>query len=161
MIHLDSSTRPTFDTLLHTSRGTVFPESFYSFLHNYVSSLNDIAHKSQPPPATPTTQDDYSTVADRTSSNTLHSASGSVLPNNTSYSQLGSQPSASAAPETPPNQSDHRLEKVWSDYESVEPYLLSDIIEEDGNTNVKIEYTSSIVSKPFQASGRNMTCIKP
>ncbi|KAF9007713.1 hypothetical protein BDZ89DRAFT_1144434 [Hymenopellis radicata] len=42
MISLDPSARPTFDTLLHTSRGTVFPESFFSFLHNYVTSVNDL-----------------------------------------------------------------------------------------------------------------------
>ena len=42
MIALDPPARPTFDTLLHTSRGAVFPESFYSFLHNYVSTVNEV-----------------------------------------------------------------------------------------------------------------------
>ena len=40
---LDPSERPTFDTLLHTLRGTVFPESFYSFLHNHASSVNELS----------------------------------------------------------------------------------------------------------------------
>ena len=37
--------RPTFDTLLHTSHGTVLPECFYSFLYNYVSSINELLCK--------------------------------------------------------------------------------------------------------------------
>ncbi|KAK0451864.1 hypothetical protein EV421DRAFT_1773494 [Armillaria borealis] len=46
MINLDPAARPTFDTLLHTSRGSVFPESFFSFLHNYVSSVNELPNVS-------------------------------------------------------------------------------------------------------------------
>ncbi|KZT63489.1 WD40 repeat-like protein [Daedalea quercina L-15889] len=43
MIAVDPAVRPSFDTLLHTSRGSVFPESFYSFFHNYVSSINELS----------------------------------------------------------------------------------------------------------------------
>src|SRR6266851_1857581 len=42
MIALNPSARPTFDTLLHGARGAVFPEVFYSFLHGYVWSINEL-----------------------------------------------------------------------------------------------------------------------
>jgi phosphoinositide-3-kinase regulatory subunit 4 len=42
------------------------------------------------------------------------------------------------------------MERIWSDYESVEPYLVPDSIEETV-MNVKVEYNSSTsMSKPFQ-----------
>ena len=54
---LGPSERPTFDTLLRTLRGTVFPESFYSFLHNHASSVNelssDVLAVNSPPPTLP------------------------------------------------------------------------------------------------------------
>lgn len=42
MLSLDPSDRPTFDTALTTHRATTFPEFFYSFLHQYNVSLNEI-----------------------------------------------------------------------------------------------------------------------
>ena len=93
MISLDPSERPTFDTLLHTSRGTVFPESFYSFLHNYIYAL--------------------------------------------------------------PSDSDHRLERIWADYESIEPYITPEKVEADrSETEVKIEYIPPVIStsRPFEVS---------
>ncbi|KAJ7253059.1 hypothetical protein B0H12DRAFT_1117273 [Mycena haematopus] len=141
MINLDPTARPTFDTLLHTSRGTVFPESFYSFLHNYVSSINDLP--SNPP---------FSTTAPSTSSSTpagiAPSVSGSALRPNVSL------PSALTGTDTPldalPSDSDHRMERIWSDYESVEPYLVPDSVE-DTVMDVKVEYNSTTaMSKPFQ-----------
>jgi len=50
-----------------------------------------------------------------------------------------------------PRDSDHRLEKLWADYESVESYLGPDVIEETV-MDVKLEYASSStgVSEPFQ-----------
>ncbi|EGO26710.1 hypothetical protein SERLADRAFT_355396 [Serpula lacrymans var. lacrymans S7.9] len=91
MIALDPTTRPTFDTLLHTSRGSVFPECFYSFLHNYVSSINDLPTRAE------------------TTSDAL------------------------------PSDSDNRLERIWEDYEGVEPYLLPDTAEQTV-MDVKLEY---------------------
>ena len=110
MISLDPSERPTFDTLLHTSRGTVFPESFYSFLHNYVSSVNelssDVLAVNSPPPT--------------------------VLPI---------------------HDSDHRLERIWADYESIELYITPEKVERS-EMDVKVEYIPSVVStsRPFQVS---------
>lgn len=142
MINLDPSSRPAFDTLLHTSRGTVFPEPFYSFLHNYVSSLNDLPHNPllsspSPPTAAP------STIAPSTSGSTLRPSS--------SLGHNSNAPSQEAAPESLPSESDHRMEKLWADYESVEPYLAPDVPEET-QMNVKVEYamTSTSISKPLQ-----------
>ncbi|KAJ6463912.1 hypothetical protein C8R45DRAFT_1220032 [Mycena sanguinolenta] len=141
MINLDPTARPTFDTLLHTSRGTVFPESFYSFLHNYVSSINDLP--SNPP---------FSSTAPPTSSSTpggiAPSISGSTLRPSPSL------PNALAGTDTPPDalpsDSDHRMERIWSDYESVEPYLVPDSVE-DTVMDVKVEYNSTTaMSRPFQ-----------
>lgn len=41
MISLDPSKRPTAQQLLHQARRSVFPESFYSFVHPFVASLSD------------------------------------------------------------------------------------------------------------------------
>lgn len=147
MIELDSTSRPTFDTLLHTSRGSVFPESFYSFLYNYVSSINDLPHNTPFATASPPIS---TSISAQTS--VAPSASGSTI---RAGSSLGhNAPNVSAtdnATESFPSDSDHRLEKIWADYESVEPYLGPDSLEETV-MDVKLEYTSSStgVSKPFQ-----------
>ena len=46
MTALDPNKRPSFDSLLQSSRGSIFPEAFYSFLHNYISSVNEISSPS-------------------------------------------------------------------------------------------------------------------
>lgn len=132
MINLDASARPTFDTLLHTSRGTVFPESFFSFLHNYVTTVNDLPTES----------------AFKTSSSpSVLSAPPSVLrPPNAPLERTTTDPTN----EPLPGDSDHRLQRIWADYESVEPYLVPDTLDE-AVMDVKIDYNSSIVtSRPFQ-----------
>lgn len=42
MISLSPSARPTFATVLQTYRGTIFPEIFYTFLHEYAIALSDV-----------------------------------------------------------------------------------------------------------------------
>ncbi|EAU84150.2 other/VPS15 protein kinase [Coprinopsis cinerea okayama7 len=136
MIHLDPTARPTFDSLLHTSRGTVFPETFYSFLHNYISTLNE------PSPST------YSSTSSATTpGSTLPTGSMSVLRPHAPHSAPGSEPT----PETLANDSDHRMERIWEDYESIEPYLCPEP-SEDRTMDVNIDYTSNVqaVFKPFQ-----------
>ncbi|GBE83600.1 Putative serine/threonine-protein kinase [Sparassis crispa] len=138
MIAVDPSSRPTFDTLLHTSRGTVFPESFYSFLHNYVSSVNEthtpLASAMSPVnPAYPST---LSTTTSAIKPPSTQPPPGVVV------SDQSNDPL--------PSDSDHRMDRIWADFESVEPYLASDS-GEDTMTDVKVDYTSSVVSsKPFQ-----------
>jgi phosphoinositide-3-kinase regulatory subunit 4 len=147
MIDLDPLVRPTFDTLLHTSRSSVFPESFYSFLHNYVSSFNDLPHNTPFQMASPPTATSIATQ-----SSIAPSTSGSTLRPSSSLGQnSNAAPTAEAPAEPLPSDSDHRLGKLWADYESVEPYLVSDAGEETV-MDVKVEYTTTTASKPFQVS---------
>ena len=148
MISLDPSERPTFDTLLHTSRGSVFPESFYSFLYNYVSSINELSSESlvvSNPIGTPT--HGHSSIPSTVSSN-LRPTSSNLNPGNEVKSDLL------------PSDSDHRLEKIWADYESIEPYILPESAPTP-DMDVKVEYMPSLnspSSKPFQVC-RSFTCV--
>ncbi|KAF9485745.1 other/VPS15 protein kinase [Pholiota conissans] len=134
MISLDPAERPTFDTLLHTSRGTVFPECFYSFLHNYISSLNELSNESlatnnpQPSPHPP-------------------SMGGTVRPS--ASSPLGAVNEVKT--DLLPSDSDHRLERIWADYESIEPYIVPEC-NPTTEAPVKVEYmpAMSSASRPFQ-----------
>ncbi|KAF5392892.1 hypothetical protein D9757_000800 [Collybiopsis confluens] len=149
MIHLDPSSRPTFDSLLHTSRGTVFPESFFSFLHNYVSTINEVPS--------------ISPFASSASSATNH---GNITPSVSAVAGGGirsapstSTPVVSGVGSTSgtrsdsllPSDSDHRMERLWADFESVEPYLVTEVVEEPV-TNITYDYysTSTSVSHPLQ-----------
>ncbi len=137
MISLDPSARPTFDTLLHTSRGTVFPESFFSFLHNYVTSVNDLPIES--PFKASSSSSAIPSSATTSTSNRPSGAQPERIPTDPSNEPL-------------PGDSDHRLQRIWADYESVEPYLVPDTLDETV-MDVKIDYNSSIVtSKAFQVS---------
>lgn len=98
MVALDPAHRPTFDQVLFKSRGSAFPECFYSFLHNYVFSVNELSSTalfSKASPATPVAE--------------AHNVS---------------------EPASLPSDSDHRLDKIWTEYESVEPYLLTETVED-------------------------------
>lgn len=44
MLSREPADRPTFDRILTTYRGTIFPEYFYTFLKDYVSELNELPH---------------------------------------------------------------------------------------------------------------------
>ncbi|TFK19255.1 ARM repeat-containing protein [Coprinopsis marcescibilis] len=124
MIHIDPAARPTFDSLLHTSRGSVFPETFYSFLHNYISTLNEPTA----PYANPST---------------------STTPGGNSRSGPASS-GLEPTPETVANDSDHRMERIWEDHESIEPYLCLD--NEDRAMDINIDYTATLQGdyKSFQ-----------
>lgn len=61
-------------------------------------------------------------------------------------------PSGDPSNEPLPSDSDHRMQRMWNDYESVEPYLVPDNTE-DTVMDVKVDYSSPIsTSRPFQAS---------
>jgi phosphoinositide-3-kinase regulatory subunit 4 len=140
MINLDPAERPTFDTLLHTSRGSVFPESFYSFLYNYVSSINEPSSETlvvNNPTSTPV--HGHPSIPSTVSSN-LRPASSNLNPGNDIKCDLL------------PSDSDHRLERIWGDYESIEPYILPES-SPPPDMDVTVEYPPSIDSpagKPFQ-----------
>ncbi|RPD52474.1 ARM repeat-containing protein [Lentinus tigrinus ALCF2SS1-7] len=136
MIAIDPSTRPTFDTLLHTSRGTVFPESFYSFLHNYVSSVNEVN--------SPSLFSASTTPSAGPSSATLSAHKGAGAAGSSSAALNGDMPN-----DPLPSDSDHRMERIWADYESVEPYLINETVEETV-MDVKVDYTPQLIStRPF------------
>ncbi|KAG9127307.1 Serine/threonine-protein kinase [Ceratobasidium sp. 392] len=123
MISLDPSARPTFEVALESCQGSVFPESFYSFLHEYVSNVNEITSSSifasKPTPPNP-----------------LEAPSGGAAP--TVPPLAGPTPTASAVTSTAhnvgpgnttyesmlPNESDARIDRLWNDFAMLEPYLL-------------------------------------
>ncbi|OBZ66825.1 putative serine/threonine-protein kinase VPS15 [Grifola frondosa] len=141
MIAIDPTSRPTFDNLLHTSRGTVFPECFYSFLHNYVSSVNEIQMPSLFP-VTPVGSVPHSAVSSTTS--------GSAHKTSTTVTAVPGTLNGDASGEPLPSDSDHRMDRIWADYESVEPYLVADSGEETV-MDIKVDYAPSVASaRPFQ-----------
>lgn len=150
MIAIDPAERPTFDNLLHSSRGTVFPETFYSFLHNYVASVNEL---SNPSPFAFPYQSHPSTVP----ATPVSAAPSSAKTNMSTAAQPVLSTGADGQSDTLPSDSDRRMERLWSDYESVEPYLLptaeEEAMEDTVKEPVKIEYsTPNVVGKALQAS---------
>jgi phosphoinositide-3-kinase regulatory subunit 4 len=125
----------------------VFPESFYSFLHNYVAAINEM-------PSNPPFTNSVSTPS--TTAGTVKSTS--------SVTTVTSPPTESQ-PDVLPSDSDHRLERICADYESIEPYIIQDSSEEAPMMDVKIEYNAlAPLAKPFQvrvrrwSSQRWLTC---
>ncbi|KAJ3852330.1 hypothetical protein EV368DRAFT_41251 [Lentinula lateritia] len=146
MISLDPLSRPTFDSLMQASRGAVFPESFFSFFHNYVSSNNEISGISPFPP----NGTNIPNPGDLTPSfSATASRSGTLT--STPPAPGGSSLNATSSGDVLPNDSDNRMERLWADFESVEPYLVADSAEEN-TMDVKINYhsTTTSVSRPFQ-----------
>lgn len=121
MIALEPGNRPAFDNLLQTCRGTTLPEAFYSFLHNYVSNLNEPSSSAPHP----------------------FSASSAPLSADRQASSLG-------VPKALPTDADHRIERIWTDFESMEPYLMPELNVEDTVMEVKNDYSASTSQKPFQ-----------
>ncbi|PCH37519.1 hypothetical protein WOLCODRAFT_140908 [Wolfiporia cocos MD-104 SS10] len=137
MIAIDPSSRPSFDALLHLSRGTVFPESFYSFFHDFVASVNEL-----PSP----------------SAFAVPAAANQALASSTSTVKGTAAPASSAAAanagdvigEPLPSDSDHRMERIWSQFEVIEQYLAPEQLEQTV-MDVKVDFAPpNISSKPFQ-----------
>ncbi|KAH9994556.1 ARM repeat-containing protein [Russula compacta] len=144
MIALDPSARPTLDALLNNVRGVVFPEVFYSFLHGYVWSINELPITT-PLATLPTTGASPEILTPTTSAASAAASTakgGSVTPVHAVDAKM---PEA-----TVPRDADHKMEKIWSDYESVEPYLLEDT-GESSLTGVRVDYApAETQGKPFQ-----------
>jgi len=144
MIALDPSSRPTFEALLHKVRGVVFPEVFYSFLHGYVWSINEM------PIITP-----FNTLPTSGASPEILTPASSAASTAASTAKGGSITPLHAVdtkvPEAAvPRDADHKIEKIWADYESVEPYLLEDT-GENTITDVRVDYApAESPGKPFQ-----------
>jgi phosphoinositide-3-kinase, regulatory subunit 4 len=113
----------------------VFPECFYSFLHNYVYSVNEL--QTPPPFASP-----LSTLP-------ITTTTTASKPNQRIPATIPEGPS-----ETLPSDSDHRMERIWADYESIVPYL--ELGSDDEPTmDVRVDYVSSSANtRPFQVCRR-------
>jgi phosphoinositide-3-kinase regulatory subunit 4 len=142
MIALDPAQRPSFDVLLHTARGTVLPEAFYAFLHNYVSSVTELPSPSPFAPAV--------------------GVSGSSGPSATlgvTSPVMKGTPAAMTADDPAgalPGDSDNRMDKIWTEYESLEAYFLPnpEEVQESSGGAVKIEWSTptAYAVRPVQAS---------
>jgi phosphoinositide-3-kinase, regulatory subunit 4 len=146
MISLNPSARPTFDALLHNVRGVVLPEVFYSFLHGYVWPINELP--TTPPfstlPTISASPEILTPATSAASAPAFTTKAGTVTP----LHVADAKPSEAAVP----RDADHKMEKIWADYESIEPYLLEDT-GENTVTDVRVDYApAETQGKPFQVS---------
>lgn len=145
MIALEPAARPSFREALESCRGTVFPESFYSFLHEYVAGVNEITNPSvfAPKPANAPSSSESAAVAAAT----------------TGVSPAGPISTASTAPGAGvatyesmlPNESDARIDRLWNDFEMLEPHLLVDNAGEETEKKPD-KITGRTRTMPFQVS---------
>jgi len=105
MVSLDPSARLSFADYLTQYRSTAFPDIFYTFLHPFLSSLNEPS--SSPPPPAPVPH-----------------------PPPPSSTRPGSSTPAETAAGAPQQQqtllrtdADDRIERVWSEWEIIARYL--------------------------------------
>ncbi|KEP55073.1 phosphoinositide 3-kinase regulatory subunit 4 [Rhizoctonia solani 123E] len=124
MIALDPETRPSFAIALETYRGSVFPESFYSFLHEYVAGVNEISSPSvfEPKPS------HASNLAEPHATTVAHSAAGH---NPTVPTTTGGQGLESSYESALPNESDARIDQLWNEFAMLEPHLIATRTEEE------------------------------
>ncbi|KAG6380174.1 hypothetical protein JVT61DRAFT_8263 [Boletus reticuloceps] len=121
MISLDPSSRPTFDAVL--ARGNVLPECFYSFLHGYVASISERATSFPFPSSTTVPPSTANSVKTKESATNVEGAGEAV-----------------------PTDSDHRIERIWEDYASVEPHLLPPQQLDRTTADVRVDYGITIPS---------------
>lgn len=48
MLSREPNERPSFDRILNTYRGSIFPEYFYTFLNDYVTELGELPESTEP-----------------------------------------------------------------------------------------------------------------
>lgn len=130
---LDPSSRPSFDTLLHTQRDTIFPECFYTPFYDLISSVNDISG-----PSlffnTSNTQIGSTPTASRPKTGPVDDVSADVTEDDLSL----------------PNDSDRRIDRICAEFDVIEPCLA---IGKGGleNTITKVDYVSQYsLFKPIQ-----------
>ena len=122
MISLDPASRPTFDAALASARGHVLPECFYSFLHEYVASISE---RPAPFPS---------------SNSTTTAPPPTPVPTTNSLKSKESTTNVGGAGEALPSDSDHRIDRLWEDYASVESYLLPPPQLEGTVTDARVDY---------------------
>jgi phosphoinositide-3-kinase, regulatory subunit 4 len=100
MISLNPSERPNFEQALDIARDSAFPESFYSFLHSYVIAINE------------------------TSSPSPFVRQVSLKPAGNSHeTEITNTGSPALKWSSIPSDSDHRIERLWGEFDTVEPFL--------------------------------------
>lgn len=131
---MDPSARPSFDSVLHTSRGKLFPECFYTTFHDFISSINDISI------STPF----Y---------NTSNTSGGGATPVQARPQTLDEKSSVTDDPQEGSNalpvDSDRRITRIWSEFDVVEPCFTDNA--GMGMSTIKVDYTTQYTSfKPIQ-----------
>ncbi|KAG8960407.1 Serine/threonine-protein kinase [Tulasnella sp. 419] len=111
MIALDPARRPTIAKLLQTARGSTFPESFYTFFHRFIQSVNDIEDPVTSP-ASPFAK--------------LHSTS---ITGTSTPTEVGNLPTTSSDPPRLPSDSDTRIDRIWSEFLEIEACLSEENME--------------------------------
>ncbi|KAL5523732.1 hypothetical protein ACEPAG_7905 [Sanghuangporus baumii] len=135
MVAIHPTMRPTFDSLLHTSRGTLFPECFYTTFHDFISSINDIS-------------------ASMPFFNTSNALGGGVTPSQARQQTLEEKSSIADDPQETSNalpmDSDRRIMRIWTEFDVVEPCLFENA--SLGASTIKVDYTTQYTSfKPIQS----------
>ncbi|CCO36045.1 phosphoinositide-3-kinase, regulatory subunit 4,p150 [Rhizoctonia solani AG-1 IB] len=122
MIALDPELRPSFAIALDTYRGSVFPESFYSFLHEYVAGVNEISSPSifEPKPShAPNAPETHTPAAAAPGAGPAPTVSLAAGMEHTSYESAL------------PNESDARIDQLWNEFAMLEPHLIVTRIDEE------------------------------
>ncbi|CAE6436166.1 unnamed protein product [Rhizoctonia solani] len=143
MIALDPEARPSFAIALETYRGSVFPESFYSFLHEYVASVNEISSPSvfEPKPShTPNALEGHVAAA---------AAPSGTGPTAVPTAAGGSGLETSSYESALPNESDARIDQLWNEFAILEPHLIATRTEEESEKRPDKAPTRSRTT-PFQ-----------
>lgn len=107
MISLDPDKRRTFESTLTSARGSILPECFYSFLHDYISSIGErplVPHRSASPPPP-------------------HSFAASSAHMPPTANALKLMTGVTSSGEAVPSDSDYRIARIWEDYANIEPFL--------------------------------------
>ena len=135
MIALNPADRPSFADVLDSARDVAFPEAFYSFLYTYVISINETSTH---------------TVFARTAS--AQARFGGISATGTTD---GANIGVAIGPESwgmLPSDSDHRIERTWSEFDSIEPILLAGEPIEHTVTRLPHPSKVSLTSRPIQVS---------
>ena len=139
MIALDPAERPSFDSLLHSSRGSIFPDCFYSPLYDFVLSVNDLPQPS--PFIIPTNVGNVTPTQ-----SAITSGTGTIDEKaSVAESSSGTPVDVNALP----TDSDRRIWRIWAEYDAIEPVITAE--PNDMTSTIKIDYTVNYSSsKPLQ-----------
>ncbi|EJD02926.1 uncharacterized protein FOMMEDRAFT_123012 [Fomitiporia mediterranea MF3/22] len=149
MVAIDPTIRPTFDSLLHTSRGNIFPECFYTVIHDFISTVDDISA------STPFFCTSNTSGGGVTPGQSLQ-ARPTLSTMSDEKTSIGEESRDELNPL--PNDSDRRIMRIWAEFDVVEPcFPPSDDMQ---TTAVKVDYAVQYSSfKPIQSILPVVTCM--